>query len=365
MLRNLLPWMLAVAGLGAASWITIDQKRLAAEAGRMRVELDEARLAVEASREVAASSARTLRAVEDERVRLEIELAGAVGKVEALGKALEERAAAELAARKAEEVRRAARAVVPEGVRVALLALRDCLRADGFAGLRFLSASAIEDQELRDVEVLDSEAGEFESALFLARRMRVELDRSKASVVLRFFEGHRRSGAERTDFPAEGLALEFRPVTPRLWEERLPYLLRATGVAADGAAGVVAPAPAPSTDPRTRAMWLERCNALLDASAAETRYRLGELADLKDGRFVGVSLRGYDAANRLQATIDADTLWIEIDEAAGIVQLVLAGGSLRTPGGVSAIAEEGMRLLLRDVTPKAASDAMLGMVVRR
>lgn len=361
--RNLLPWTIAVAGLGASVWMTMDQKRVAAEAGRLRVESDEARLAAEVSREVAATTARRLQAVEDERVRLEIELAGAVGKVEALGKALEERAAAELAARKAEEERRAARAVVPEGVRVALLALRDCLRADGFVGLRFLSASAIEDQELRDVEVLDSEAGEFESALFLARRMRVELDRARASVVLRFFEGHRRSGAERTEFPADGLALEFRPVTSRMWEERLPYLLRATGVAAEGAAGAVVPAPA--TDPRTRAMWLERCNALLDASAAETRYRLGELADLKDGRFVGVSLRGYDAANRLQATIDADTLWIEIDEAAGIVQLVIAGGSLRTPGGVSAIAEEGMRLLLREVTPKAASDAMLGMVVRR
>ena len=329
----------------------------------MQLELAEARLADEAAREVAASSARTLQAAEEERIRLELELAGAMGRIEALGKAIEERSRAEQEARRAEEEQRAARVAVPEGVRMALLALRDCMRADGFQGLRFLSATALEDHELRDVEVLDAADGEFEPALFLARRMRVELDRATATLRLRFFEGHRRAGTERAEFPVDGFALEFRPVTHKLWEERLPYLVQASGVAPDAPAGAARARPA--VDPRTRDLWLERCNALFETSGADTRYRLGELRDLKDSRFLGVSLRGYDASDRLQATIDAETLWIEIDERAGIVQLVVSGGTMRTPGGVSTLAEDGMRLLLRDVTPKAASDTLLGMVVRK
>lgn len=329
----------------------------------MQLELDEARLAVEASREVAASAARTLHAAEEQRIRLELDLAGALGRIEALGKVMAERARADDAARRGLEEQRAVRAVVPEGVRVALLALRDCLRADGFGGMRFLSAAALEEQELRDVEVLDTAAGEFEPALYLARRMRVELDRATATLRLRFFEGHRRAGADRTELPKEGFAVEFRPVTARLWEERLPYLVRASGVPPELPAGNEPVRPA--VDPSTRQLWLERCNTLFESSHGDMRFRLGELRDLKGGRFLGVSLRGYDASDRLQATIDADALWVEVDERAGIVQLVVSGGAMRTPGGVSTLAEDGTRLLLRDVTPKAASDALLGMVVRK
>ena len=47
----------------------------------MQLELAEARLAVEAAREVAASSARTLQAAEEERIRLELELAGSVARL--------------------------------------------------------------------------------------------------------------------------------------------------------------------------------------------------------------------------------------------------------------------------------------------
>lgn len=363
MMRTLVPWCLAAAAAAGTTWLTFDQRRLAAEAGTMKLELAEAQLAVEAAREVAESSARTLRAAEEERIRLELELAGAMGRIEALGRVIEERTRTEQEARKVEEEQRATRAAVPEGVRVALLAVRDCLRADGFGGLRFLSATALEEQELRDVEVLDTAAGEFEPALYLARRMHVELDRATATLRLRFFEGHRRAGAERTDFPKDGLAVEFRPVTARLWEERLPYLVRASGVAPESP-GKAEPAR-PAVDPRTRDLWVERCNTLFETSKGDTRYRLGELRDLKDGRFLGVSLRGYDASDRLQATIDAESLWVEIDERAGIVQLVVAGGTMRTPGGVSTLAEDGMRLLLREVTPKAASDTLLGMVVRK
>lgn len=363
MMRTLVPWCLAVAAAVAAAWLTFDQQRLAAEAGTMHLELAEARLAVEAAREVAESSARTLQAAEEERIRLELELAGALGRIEALGKVIEARGRSEQEARRVEEEQRAARAAVPEGVRVALLALRDCLRADGFSGMRFLSASALEEQELRDVEVLDTAAGEFEPALYLARRMQVELDRATGTLQLRFFEGHRRAGSERTEFPKEGLAVEFRPVTARLWEERLPYLVRASGIVPAAPGGQESARPA--VDPQTRELWLERCNTLFEASKGDTRFRLGELRDLKDGRFLGVSLRGYDTSDRLQATIDAASLWIEIDERAGIVQLVVAGGTMRTPGGVSTLAEDGMRLLLRDVTPKTASDTLLGMVVRK
>ena len=49
----------------------------------------------------------------------------------------------------------------------------------------------------------------------------------------------------------------------------------------------------------------------------------------------------------------------------GPVELLMRGGTLRKPGGKSSLAEDGYRILLLGVTPKKASDVMLGMVVQQ
>jgi len=50
MMRTLVPWCLAAAATAGGVWLTLDQRRLASEAGTMQLELAEARLAVEAAR---------------------------------------------------------------------------------------------------------------------------------------------------------------------------------------------------------------------------------------------------------------------------------------------------------------------------
>ena len=58
-------------------------------------------------------------------------------------------------------------------------------------------------------------------------------------------------------------------------------------------------------------------------------------------------------------------LLLEVDEAAGVVSLLLKNGVLRRGGVESTITAEGFRMLLPKVTPKQALDIMLGMVVTK
>ena len=58
-------------------------------------------------------------------------------------------------------------------------------------------------------------------------------------------------------------------------------------------------------------------------------------------------------------------LCVEVDAKTGTAQLCLKDGTLIGAGGESHITAEGYRLLLPALKPAQASDAMLGMVVRR
>ena len=55
---------------------------------------------------------------------------------------------------------------------------------------------------------------------------------------------------------------------------------------------------------------------------------------------------------------------VEVD-ARGVVSLWLRSGVLQNEGAESSINAEGYRMLLPNLTPKQATDAMLGMVVHK
>jgi hypothetical protein len=296
--------------------------------------------------------------------RLERDLEGAL----ASGRAIGEAVAAQIEALQRAQVARESTAAlatvpVPSGVARCLTTLRDCLVADSFHGLRFLAAREVADLELRDVELLDSESGRGTSELIVAARMTAVLDRTKGTLVLTFYGGTRRALGLRVDLPEAGYEKRFQPVTGPMFEEKLPYLVRAIG-----AYPVVADepqAPAATLDPLARRAWIERVDALLGKARTDLRLRLASFRDLRGGSFRTAQLAGYDQDKRLGMTADCNELAIEVDARAGVVSLLLRDGTLRGPGGDSTIGKDGYRMLLTDITPKVASDAMLGMVVQR
>jgi hypothetical protein len=349
---------LALAVLVYETW------RVAGLAGRYEVAAREARLAREALQQehaaLAAEHATRGAAIE----RLERELAHSFEQARGITASLEQRIADEAAAQQA----RAAEAELrnqppPELVRVALRALTECLEADGFSGLRFVRATALEERALRGVELLELAADGFGSSLVVADRLSVELDRADAILTLRCADGFRLAQGRKEPLPAEGWTIVFRPVSARQLEERLPYLVTARGAYA------VEPdpsAPRPGdVDPKTRADWLARWNAFFSVLGGRVRYRLVNFRGLQDGRLLSARLHGYDRGNLLALTADADQLAVEIDESAGVVSVLLQGGTLRQKGGDSTISPDGYRMLLEDVSPRQAADALLGLVVRK
>lgn len=301
----------------------------------------------------------------EQRVRqLEAELQLAVAREQSLLATVDaqradfERRRAELTA---ERERR--RAPMPEGVRQCLIALHDCLRTDGFGGYRFLSARSLDENGLHEVELLATSPDGLSASVYTAGRMTARLNRATAELVLSFHDGVRTVDGNAEPLPEQGLPVVFRPVDGRLWEERLPYL-----VVGDGAY----PEPAASNTPRpgdlspvTRAQWIERLDALFTAAGTAQKLRISAVRGLEDARFRAVQLHGYDQKRHLVLSAGVEQMAVEVDERTGVVSLLLQSGTLRQAGGISTISAEGYRMLLPNVTPKQASEIMLGMVVRR
>jgi len=366
-----LPWTLCGLASAAAFWLVVETRRLAAAAGvselvalQQQQSLAAARSALQASQRQL-DDAHTVTAVLAPQVeRLEGELHAALDRQQDFATLIEQRAdqaEAERTARAA--AAQALQAPMPEGVRQCLLALRDCLRADGFVGFRFLTASALVDQQLRDVELLDVDGGQLLTTLYVARRMTVRLDRERGELTLRFFDGHRRTGEHHQDCPVDGLPLLLRPVDGRLWEQRLPYLVQAEGIYPLPATS--APPAGTGLDVTTRDQWLERLNGLLGTAGTTERLHVSTFRGLRDGAFLQVALQGYDRKNLLRSMASCSSLSVEVDERAGVVQLLLRGGTMRSEGGEASISDDGYRMLLQAVTPKQAKDALLGMVVQK
>lgn len=349
---------------GVVAAMSLQQSfRSAEEAGRLEVEAREAREALGKATESAAATERERVRLQSDNLRLERELDAALTWTQALGEAL----AAEGERRERAAVERASASALalnppPFGVQRCMLALRDCMRADGYEGMQLLRAASLEDQELRDVEflTLDRESGR--SELVVAQRLTARLDRATQTVALTFVTGHVRVDGLRTDIPPEGKVVRLVGVEGRMWEHKLPYFVQSEGsyvervVAADGARAM---------DRETRETWLERLDALLVDAGSDLKLRVAGFVTLEGREFRSARLVGYDDKNLLALAADCERLAVEVDARARVVSLRLSGGTLRRAGSESSIHGEGFRMLLPNVTPERASMLLTGMVVER
>ena len=295
--------------------------------------------------------------------RLELELASQRQQNAALVTLLEQRNQ-ELARleRAANDAAAAALAPMPEGVRLCLAALREALRQEGYDQLRFLRATALDEHGLHGVEALQSEAQGLSATLWFAGRMTASLDRAAGVLELRFFDGRRIVDGTVEPLPAEGAVVRFPEVDGRSLERRLPALLTAHG---DYPLPPPEPGKVPTLDPGTRERWTRSFDRLLRPDATGLRWRVTDFRSLQDGWFVAAELIATDARHHVLGSAFAGRLAVEIDERTGVVSLLLRDGSLRREGVETTIGADGFRMVLPDVQPPEAIDAMLGMVVRR
>lgn len=354
-MRRPFPSLAALAAVAALVWLLLETRRLAEFAGLQEIAAREARSARDAA--VAERDAATA-----ETVRLGHELAATRAQLQAMSDLVAERTEAlRTAAAHAEAENFAALRAMPEGVRRCLEALHDCLRAEGFTAQRFLSARALDEDGLHDVELLDVHGDGLGAAFVRAGRMRAALDRATGRLELRFFDGHRSAGGERAALPDDGWALVFEPIDGRSFERRLPQLVQATGAYADPAR----PAATTDVDGLTRRRWLERFDLLLADAGAVEQLRVTRFRGMQDGWFLDAELVGTDSRHHVVSMAVCRRLAVEVDPASGVVSLLLRDGNLRRGGIDSTISAEGYRMLLPALSVRQASDAMLGMVVTR
>ncbi len=296
--------------------------------------------------------------------RQALELASTTAKLAAVTALLEQKnqeaaARGEAAAAEAARVSRA----MPEGVRLCLIALHDCLRAEGFFGPRFLRAERVSPSGLEQVEMLDADTAGIDVAFVQAANMTATLDRATERLELRFFDGVRTVGAQRTALPKDGWELAFHGVNGPSIEASLPYLLRAEGAYQEPPAANQRAKT--DVDPITRRQWIERFDHLLATTGSQPTWRVSRFRGMQDGWFLQAELIGTDEHNHVVAGAHCARLAVEVDATTATTSLMLRDGVLRRGGIESSIIGEGYRMLLPTVTPKQATDAMFGMVVSK
>ncbi|MCA8942574.1 MAG: hypothetical protein KDB80_08475 [Planctomycetes bacterium] len=305
---------------------------------------------------VAADAAELERTIE----RLELELHQAIETRQSLLGTIDEKIAEldELRAERQERLRRATKAP-PEGVRLALLAIQRRLEADGYDGLRFLSAARIEDRELREVEATEYRRDWFSTAVYSVDRASFELDRATSTLTIRCREGKVIANDVERELGENGETIVLTSVDGRAWEAELPYLLVARGAYPED---VEPEQVLPSIDDATARIWVERLNLLLDQAETDLHYRVARVRDLRDARFVDVLMHGYDEHKQLAASGKSSTCEVRVDPSADTAELVLRDGTWRSRTGKTPIEESGMRILLHGVDAASARATMLGMV---
>ena len=335
----------------------------AEEAGLLELQLRVARANAATAIEQGNEARRELERWKADTARLERELDASLSWAQAIGEAL----VAEGARREQSAVAAAAASALvinppPFGVQRCILALRDCLRADGFEGMQLLRAAALDERELRDVEFLTIDRATGRTELVVASRMLVLLDRATRRGTLEFYGGVVRVDGIRSELPEGGHKVVLESIAGKLWEERLPYLVQATGSYDEASAQTQRD---PTLDSETRAAWIERLDALLVDAGAEHKLRIAGFAQIADREFRSARLVGYDDRNLLALAADCEGIAIEVDARARVVSLRLRNGTLRRPGAESTIGDEGYRMLLPNLTPERASSILMGMVVER
>jgi hypothetical protein len=268
---------------------------------------------------------------------------------------------AERAQRREREQR--AFAPMPEGVRLVVGAFNDCLRSDGFAGLRIVQASALADRELHDVEVLERAPDGLGSTVHVARRAELRLARASGEVTLLLREGHRWVDGVQQAYAADGHAIRVAGVHGPSWESKLPGWLRAEGEYPPPPA---APEPTRRLDMHSHRIWSQRLNGLLARARADARYRIESFAGLEDGAFRDVLCLAYGEDDRLlRRAIEARILRVIADGAAGTVELQFEDGVLRSSAGETKIPPQGHRILLSGIDPADAARELFGMLEQR
>lgn len=356
------PWFLAclAAWLVAIGLLGLETRRLAELAGRHEVAARAARQEAAAAAAVLAPTTGAGPVVEPPvEARAYAELALELATTQQRLAAVQQLLVEERAARARSAASGPRDGPMPEGVRTALVTLQETLRAEGFTALRFLRARAIEAMALHSVEVLELSPDQLVVAFVHAERMTAELDRAAGRLALRFFVGERIVGGESTALPEAGFVLHFDDVDGPRIERQLPFLVRAEGAYP---AEPAAEQREPGLDPGTRAQWLDRLDGLLGHGGTPAKWRMTRFRTLRDGWFLDCDLVATDAARHVVGGAHCARAAIEVDPGTGVVSLRLLDGILQQGGTESSIVGEGYRMLLPDVTPKQASEAMLGMV---
>ncbi len=296
---------------------------------------------------------------------LEAELASVLVARDGIRAFVSERAATEAADRDARQMRlQAATKSMPEGLRLAVETLHELLRRNGHARLRVLALQAIENKELRGLELFEAQdrvgSG---NTLWQAARVTVRLERSTGTLTLTLHDGWVVRDGIKSDLPGAGEPLVLLGVDGRAFEARLPFLIEADG---DYPQAVPRVPPAAKLDPFTVQNWLARLNEVLAHSTASVRWRVTQIEGLADGEFLGVVMLGA-VGKRVEQMAEVDRMAIVVDDAAGTVEVEMIGGVLRRTVGETTLpaSAPGQRILLTGVTPQAASHALTGMVLRR
>jgi hypothetical protein len=213
------------------------------------------------------------------------------------------------------------------------------------------------------VEALESDPNGLDVAVLTAARVNATLDRARGRLELRFFDGERVARGERQKLPKDGFAVTFDDVDGRLFEARLPYLLTVQGAYPDTKLGDARPAT--DLDPTLRRQWLGRLDRVLRESGVNPGWQVTRLRGLDGAWFLTGELVTADEKHRVVGGAHVARFAIELDQASGVVSLLLRDGTLHRSGVDSSITGEGFRVLLPNLTCKQASDLMFGMVVTK
>ncbi len=251
---------------------------------------------------------------------------------------------------------------MPAGLRLGVMAVNQCLREDGYGGMRFMAASGIEEKTLTGAEMFEHDQHRLGSDLYIADQVTFNLDRKKGELTIWFHNGSMVKGGKNMTIPAEGYPVVLREVHGPMWERRLPFLIKAEGEYPEPDAKKPRPKP---LDPVSVGDWLLCFDELTRDAKTNLRYRVDRFRGLENATFKEVLLLGYDDKKRLAESVEAAELQVVVDKRRGTVELLLRDGLLRKKGGESDIDKEGYRILLLGVTTEHAKNSMLGMVVRK
>lgn len=250
---------------------------------------------------------------------------------------------------------------LPEGVRRALLAYNELLGKSGHPQLRFLHATAIEsDKSLLGAELIDSDPKSLKTTLYLPDSLATRVERENGRLTMLLRGGVRVASDVREELPASGYAIVIEGVEGRLWEQLLPMLVEGEGSYREEAGTPSRPSRLPTA---TADAWCDRINELLARVPGQERWRCERLRGLEGGVFREVLLILTKGGRTVKQSAEAERFAIRVDSATGTVSLWLASGVLHGSEGDTSIPEAGYAILLPGLEPKAARDALLGLVV--